>query len=394
MSGIEMSEADQLLVALAGGRDSEALERAATLPAGCWAQALNGLTVHGLAPLLSHLVGSSDIELPDGVRERLRGSEYAAVAWTAAQEADLAALCDALDEAGIPCLLFKGAAVARTVYPRPHLRTMSDSDILVPEDQIEPAYQVALSLGYAPVEHPQDFIHPPELSNSRGAILELQPHSLYMPLPDPDHRPLPVPFADLLEAAVPVSVRGRAALACSPTDSFIQLTCNFFSRMEEMAARPVRWVRDYAQLLSTGPGTVSWRSVLDRCHSIAPELVGWLKLTLGVLEPFLGHLYGDDIRSSLEELPRGHRRFAESLGPERLLHGWHLGPLRILGLLRHLIGFRRTVALTMRRTFVPRAHIVRQTGIEPDGLAGRFYPVAFLLHLRYHLVSGQARRAG
>ncbi|MFQ5344183.1 MAG: nucleotidyltransferase family protein, partial [Anaerolineae bacterium] len=45
-------------------------------------------------------------------------------------------------------MLLKGAALANTLYPTPALRPLSDIDLLIPRQHLEPAVQAVKSLGY------------------------------------------------------------------------------------------------------------------------------------------------------------------------------------------------------------------------------------------------------
>jgi Uncharacterised nucleotidyltransferase len=51
-------------------------------------------------------------------------------------------------EAGIRLLLFKGPALAYTVYPQPHLRTYHDIDALIHPDDLSRAHDVLTQVGY------------------------------------------------------------------------------------------------------------------------------------------------------------------------------------------------------------------------------------------------------
>ena len=63
--------------------------------------------------------------------------------------AELRAVLEALARQGLPVLLLKGAALAYTLYPEPHLRNRCDADLLLPSrDEAECAGRVLQTLGY------------------------------------------------------------------------------------------------------------------------------------------------------------------------------------------------------------------------------------------------------
>ena len=63
-------------------------------------------------------------------------------------EAELVAIAAALEDAGVPVLLLKGAALGRMVYGSPAERPVSDFDLLIPADQLEPARQALVERQY------------------------------------------------------------------------------------------------------------------------------------------------------------------------------------------------------------------------------------------------------
>ena len=63
---------------------------------------------------------------------------------------ELSRLTGAFADHGVRSLLFKGAALAYTHYPHPHLRTRCDTDLLVHPDDRSRAFGVLQSLGYDP----------------------------------------------------------------------------------------------------------------------------------------------------------------------------------------------------------------------------------------------------
>ncbi len=107
---------------------------------------------HGVAPLLHHRlteIGGSNT-WPERLRLRLKSEEGGALLLQEVLDRELRRVLEALAEDHVSCLLLKGAAVARTAYPAPHLRPRSDADLWVrPADR--PALETCLErLGYLP----------------------------------------------------------------------------------------------------------------------------------------------------------------------------------------------------------------------------------------------------
>lgn len=63
-------------------------------------------------------------------------------------EGELQRVLHAFSTAGIPLMLFKGPALAYTIYPRPHLRTYHDIDALISESDIPRARDLLVQMGY------------------------------------------------------------------------------------------------------------------------------------------------------------------------------------------------------------------------------------------------------
>jgi hypothetical protein len=99
-----------------------------------------------------------------GLAEAFKRAEQQALSVDCVREAELATVLHEMDAAGVRPLLFKGAAVAHTHYPAPHVRVRADSDLLVPEGDLPVLEGVLRRLGY---------IRPVETS---GALVSYQSH--------------------------------------------------------------------------------------------------------------------------------------------------------------------------------------------------------------------------
>ena len=80
-----------------------------------------------------------------GLQDRLR----LAAAQALAAKRDVVEICEASHRDGIDVLLLKGAALAYTHYPEPHLRPHVDIDLLIRRDDLERAAMMLTELRYA-----------------------------------------------------------------------------------------------------------------------------------------------------------------------------------------------------------------------------------------------------
>ena len=86
---------------------------------------------------------------PETLRAALTRHAYQEVAVEMLRAAELRAVLEALARQGLPVLLLKGAALAYTLYPEPHLRSRCDTDLLLPsQEEAEYAWRVLQTLGY------------------------------------------------------------------------------------------------------------------------------------------------------------------------------------------------------------------------------------------------------
>jgi hypothetical protein len=75
--------------------------------------------------------------------------ERDAVAIDCLRHTELARVLGAMTSADLRVVLFKGAALAHTHYPAPHLRPRADADLLAAETEMPGVEQILLRLGYA-----------------------------------------------------------------------------------------------------------------------------------------------------------------------------------------------------------------------------------------------------
>jgi len=221
---------------------------------------------------------------PAGLAE-LREGHYAAVAQAEVQRRELQRVLEALAAQGVVPILFKGAALAHTVYPSPACRVMGDLDVWVIADEM-PKAQVALErLGYVESSKPKRPL----------ALRRLMRHELPMVGTRPGlglvelhwsafggewfRQAACVDLAGVRARAAPLRVAGQPALVMSPEDSLIQLAAHL--AVNHSLASP--WLRTLADVtLLVRKQGVDWSSVVERARAWRLATATWRVLSLAV----------------------------------------------------------------------------------------------------------------
>jgi hypothetical protein len=99
-----------------------------------------------------------------GLADAFERAERHALTVDCVRQGELTSVLRELDKAGVQAIVFKGAALAHTHYPAPHLRVRADSDMLVAEEEVLALEKTLRGLGYTrPVE-------------TSGALVSYQSH--------------------------------------------------------------------------------------------------------------------------------------------------------------------------------------------------------------------------
>jgi hypothetical protein len=106
----------------------------------------------GVAPLMYWKLRDTPVAVPPSTFSLLRSTYYQTLAQNTLMYQELDRILKALDEAGIPVIVLKGAALAATLYEDIGLRPMGDLDLLVREEKLQEALEVMRSIGY--IEEP------------------------------------------------------------------------------------------------------------------------------------------------------------------------------------------------------------------------------------------------
>lgn len=194
----------------------------------------------------------------------------------------LSAVLDGLLSAGIPPILFKGAALALGTYPKAALRPMVDVDVLVPHDAFEEAGRVLGRLGARPTSKDPE---------GRRAMLHGTEHLLEIggrPLAVDLHRSAlwecrrPGDDDSFRQEAVPVPGREDARMLCSSDELLV--VCVHGLRWSQL--RPVYWIADAMTLIRDERAPVDWERLVGeaRRRRLARPVAAALRFLAGAFD--------------------------------------------------------------------------------------------------------------
>jgi hypothetical protein len=113
-----------------------------------WQEALEGARFHLLEPAVWRLV-SSDPQVPEDVRDRLRKAALAGSARNLVLTSALKRLLTVFDEAEVPVVVLKGPVLATEAYGDLSRRCFTDIDLLVKREETTKAFTVLEAAGFS-----------------------------------------------------------------------------------------------------------------------------------------------------------------------------------------------------------------------------------------------------
>lgn len=118
-----------------------------------WDRLLNLSAAHSVQGLINQRLYDPAVapRVPANVQRDLHDAARQTAAWMLQAQAQIAELVRGFATTSIRVIVLKGAHLAQTVYANKTLRTMQDIDLLVPREALQPATDIALALGYAPI---------------------------------------------------------------------------------------------------------------------------------------------------------------------------------------------------------------------------------------------------
>jgi hypothetical protein len=213
-----------------------------------WEYVLMRAASHGVAALLAHHLQSMDGEVvPRSVHLQLQTENHEnseRCLWLAGKLAKLAA---AMQEAGIPCIPFKGPTLAITVYRDLGLRQFTDLDLFVRRHDVARAKDVLAKHGFRQLRNLSRareaallrFDNACAFDNDQEVLLDL--HWRFSPV----YSSLPLETEDLWRRLERVNIGNQTLFTLSAEDLLLILCCHGFTHQWER----VIWVCDVATLI-------------------------------------------------------------------------------------------------------------------------------------------------
>ncbi|APE27328.1 nucleotidyltransferase family protein [Aurantiacibacter gangjinensis] len=293
------------------------------VPARCSSQTISRrIAYHGIAHLL---VDSADAfaKLPEDVAITVRRQAMQREYWEASHRHAITPLLAQFGDAGISPVMMKGTAFAYALYANPAARTRGDSDVLIPEAQVEAAREVLSSRGFKREAPPHGVLFQESWSieDAGGLTHDVD---LHWQVVDSPLLQRALPMEEVLERTIALPGLHEGARSLGYADSLIQLALNaeyhailgYYIDGERMTGpRRLIWTYDTALLLRA-MGPTDW-AVLHRSarkSGIGPLLAK----AVADASARLGVPVGEEQLAPLRSAPSDHRILRYLASADRL----------------------------------------------------------------------------
>lgn len=175
---------------------------------------------------------------------------------------ELCRISAAFADAGIQVLLLKGAGLAATLYPAPHLRPSRDVDLFIDRASLDGAAGALAACGYRRMREPDGDLARAQYHYVRADSEGLN-HFVDLHWRVSDARPFgdALPFADAWRRSVAVPSIGAAARTLGDTDALLLACIHRIAHHHD--APDLRWLLDI-HLLAGRLAADEWMEFVDR----------------------------------------------------------------------------------------------------------------------------------
>ena len=356
---------DRLLDCLHQDPARTELTRRANVTVDEWEAVFALARAHNVDALLAFRLRSRGVEdrLPDAVRKTALDARRRGMHVGLRVRESLTRLTTALQTAGVPVIVLKGAHLAHVVYPDPSLRWMSDVDLLVQFADLERAAMLLRVGGCRQIAPSSVYVHHlPRFFQAFPPAVELHWRLA------PNDR---APENDLWQRAAPLRIAGVDTLGLCPEDLLLHLCVHgSYAHRFMLGLRPIC---DIAETVRHFGGTMVWADVLSRarryrCHR-------GVNLMLRLAKEMLGAAVPDDV---LRALPSESLDDALRTARFMTLEGNQIGlgmPAQVVSV-SNATTWPGRISVLWRSLFVPTKFLAATYGLSPRSpRVFLYYPV-------------------
>ncbi len=306
---------------LAPAPPSPVLQRLRALSPPGWDALIREAGRHQLAALLYWRAQNGALAgiAPPPALAKLREVYLASAVKAMLHERELQLALQALAAADARPVVFKGAALAHTVYPAPACRLMGDIDLWVTRDEMPRAQQALEAIGYRLHEKERRPMALQAAGDGEAQMRGQPPGQGLVEL----HwgifagewlkRAAAVDRAAVRQRATPATIAGQPALLLAPEDAVIQIAAHV-AISHQMSLAALRGLMDIT--LVSGAG-VDWGQVVERAR--AWRLATVVGLVLEWADALFGTPGARDAASALGVSPTRRRWVERWMSPAAVL---------------------------------------------------------------------------
>lgn len=257
---------------------------------------LGGLTYHHLRSigLLSEIPATAQRQLKSAYVENTVKNVYL--------RSQLRKVLRELNSDGIPVIALKGAALLEQIYGNVSIRTMSDLDLLVPEELADRAQALVETLGYTPSgsEEAQrrtreEHRHLPSLVDADGiAAVEIHSHIVTR------SSPLRFSLSGFWARAERTTLVDEEVLTLAPEDMLVHLAIHFFLDRRFRSYAALGQICDMAEVTRAYQHELDWDILLRQ--SLGSKVRGPVYCGLSLAREMLDAPIPDNVLSALRPL--------------------------------------------------------------------------------------------
>lgn len=233
-----------------------------------WTEFVHNASWQRLGGLAYHHLRSNKLldEIPANVQSNLKSAYVENTVKNVYLRSELRKVLRELREDGIPVIVLKGAALLDQIYGNVSIRSMSDLDLLVPEELADRAQALVINLGYSPSGSADaqkrtrdEHRHLPTLVDSDGiAAVEIHSHIVTR------SSPLRFSLSGFWARARCTTLVGEEVLTLAPEDMLIHLAIHFFLDRRFRSYAALGQICDMAEVVRAYENEINWDNLLRR----------------------------------------------------------------------------------------------------------------------------------